>query len=135
MLDRMDERRAIAKRIVAAQLARERVNDDKDVIAARAEMHAAQMAADKAQKHFNRVFRSKYRTAHELKTELLAEYPDLFQQQSGRTVCCCVTGLPIFNDDRVRMGEDEYEHVYVLADAVTVHPEYAGASPLVEALG
>ncbi len=133
MIDRLETRQAIAKEIADARAAREHVNVIPEVASARAKMEAAHLAYGEAQAELRKAFNKHYVTDNALQEKLYEKYPDLYQHGDVDSdckwiVCCCVTGLPIFNGDRVyeyRVGDELYERFLVLADAVTVVPEFA----------
>lgn len=139
MIDRLDIRRAIAKEIADAREACKRVNEQPEVIAARAKCAAAKAAQDAADREFRRAFDKHYPRDDVMTARLLKEHPDLlrFSDVDADTrwiICCCVTGLPIFEGDRVyehRIGDANYERFFVLADAVSVAPELV--RPAIEA--
>jgi hypothetical protein len=140
MIDKLEIRRAIAKQIEDARIACKTVNSQPEVIAARAKQYAAREAEKLANEEFNRVFRKYYPRDDEMTARILKQHPDLLQFSDVDSdvrwiVYCCVTGLPIFEGDRVyehRIGDASYERFFVLADAVTVDPTLA--RPVVPAL-
>lgn len=140
MIDKLEIRRAIAKQIEDARVACKTVNSQPEVIAARAKVAAARAAQDQADEEFNRAFRKHYPRDDEMTARILKKHPDLLQfsdvdSDTKWIICCCVTGLPIFEGDRVyehRIGDASYERFFVLADAVTVDPTLA--RPAVPAL-
>lgn len=132
MLDRIEERRAIAKRIQDAKDARARVNAMPAVIKARAKADSARDAAEAAQREFRRVFDAHY--PKNIDAALCDEYPELLAMGDSadeiHVFLCGATGLPIFEGDRIiRTGSGDvwYEQTIVLADAVQIDPDVGGA--------
>lgn len=135
-IDRLDERREIARRKVEAAEKRDRVNQMPDVIAAREALDQARLAEHEAQVAFRQVFESHYPRGDDISAELIDDHDDLFvlgdtsERHCYWPVFCAVTGLPIFVGDRIIETSDtdaaDYERRFVLADAVTVDPALLG---------
>lgn len=134
-MDRMDERKAIASEIDAHAEAWRTVNEQPEVQAARAAARAAQKAANEADEHFRSVF-SKYAPRDDERARRLQEqHPGLLLlgDEFPRVCRCAVSGLPVFEGDKVFMaGEpDDIDVAYILADAVELKPEFAYLEPTV----
>lgn len=126
--DRMAERREIAALLEAADKQRRSVNDQPEVIAARAKSDRAHREADACDAEFRRIFDKHHPRDGAIQRALMREHPDLkvigggIDNDTSWIARCCVTGLPIFEGDNVieRGGEEDYERTYVLADCVKV---------------
>lgn len=131
-MDRMEARKAIAAELDARAEAWRTVNDQPEVQAARAVSIEADKAAQEAHRKFRLVF-EKYapredRMAHRLQKEnpglvlLGDDYP--------RVCRCAVSGLPIFEGDRVFMvGEEDDGRTHILADVIQLSPAFAHLQP------
>ena len=127
-MDRLEERRQIAARLDSADAARSLVNNNPAVIAARDKADKARKEHDAAQAEFRRVFDEHYPCDDSIRRELVRKHPDLkligggAEDDTSWIARCCVTGLPIFDGDKVieRGGEEDYQRTYVLAGSVSV---------------
>lgn len=134
MLDRLDERRAIAARIDEAKLLAANVNSVPEVQAARAAAEQARETAAAANSAFNEVWHKHYRRAEDIEESIIAEVEDLYvcgdADVSLWIVRCAVTGLPVFLGDRIIEHGDNAggDYVCVLADAVQV----VGVDPILK---
>lgn len=136
MIDRLDTRREIARRKAVAAEQREQVNQMPDVIASREAAEQARHAANEAEIAFTKVFRSHYPNDDDINDALIEDHPDLVvlgdrgDSLSYWIAFCAVTGLPLFEGDRVietsTPDATDGERRFVLAAAVTVDPALLG---------
>lgn len=134
-MDRMEQRKTIAAELDAHAEAWRTVNEQPEVQDARAAARAAHKAADEAEQHFRSVF-SKYAPRDDERAQRLQEqHPGLLLlgDEFPRVCRCTVSGLPIFDGDKVfRAGEpDDIDVAYILADAVQLKPEFAHLEPTI----
>jgi len=134
-MDRMDERRALAKALDEREERRKNVNSIPEVIEAREKKDAAHLAYDKAHNAFNRIFSAHYGRGD---GDLIKANPDvvvlgLDMERSLQWIArCAVTKLPIFYGDKVyTIGNDDGYRVYILAEAVQMAPGFEGRATFI----
>ena len=134
-MDRMDERKAIAAEIDAHAEAWRTVNEQPEVQAARAAARAAHKAANEADEHFRSVFSTYAPRDDERARRLQEQHPGLLLlgDEFPRVCRCAVSGLPVFEGDKVFMaGEpDDINGAYILADAIQLTPEFTYLEPTI----
>lgn len=124
------DREAIAEELETAKRQRETVNSVPEVKAAREASDKARREADALHREFSRVFDKHYGKEDAVIGDLVAKYPRLLTlggtsdyAHQRWVVRCAITGLPVFEGDRVYIsgGDQDYEKVYILADYVTLN--------------
>lgn len=119
------DRATIAALLDNAEQQRAAVNEQPDVIAARAASDRARAASDEAARHFHTVFDRHYPRDEAIVRHIKAMHPSVLvlgDEPHQWIARCVVTGLPIFAGDNVIMqgSYDNANLTYVLADFVTV---------------
>lgn len=133
-MDRMEERKAIAAELDAHKEAWRTVNDQPEVQAARAKSNEADRAAQEASRQFHQVF-DRYAPRDNVRAQRLSkQHPGLvIAGDDYPWVCrCAVSGLPIFEGDKVFIGgEDEHDRTYILADVIQLTTAFTHLKPAV----
>lgn len=130
MIDKLDERRAIAARIDERDRLTESLRDHPELKAVLEKREAARQAYDAAQEAYNEVWERHYVSEDDLVRKIQEEHPNLMilgDDDYPFIARCAATKLPIFKGDRVhKLGSsDEYNLIYVLADAVQIDASLA----------
>jgi hypothetical protein len=133
-MDRMDERKAIAAELDNIEAGRKSVNEQPEVIEARRQCRLAKEAADAADRRFQAAFNKYYPREEKVVERMSEEHLGLFtlgDDEYPWIVRCAVSGLPIFEGDKVFIGggEEDYRKSYILADAVQLSPAFAHLTP------
>ncbi len=133
-MDRMDERKAIAAELDGHAEAWRTVNDRPEVQEARAKSDEADRVAREANREFRKVF-DRFAPRDDVRAQRLAkDHPGLVLAGDDYPwVCrCAVSGLPIFEGDKVFIGgEDEHDRTYILADVIQLTPAFAHLTPAI----
>lgn len=130
MIDKLGERRAIAARLDNREKLANSIRELPDVKMALEKRETARLAYDEAQREFDELWEKNYISEEDLVRAIQVEHPEVMtlgDDDWPLIACCAVTNLPIFKGDRVhKLGNrDNYNLIYVLADAVQIDPALA----------
>lgn len=125
MIDKLDERRAIAARLDNRDALSKNINEMPEISSAREKRDAARCAYDEAAREFDELWEQHYVSEEDVVRAIQEEHPGLLilgDDDWPFIARCAATKLPIFKGDRVhKLGSsDDYNLNYVLADAVQI---------------